>query len=205
MTFSLSWNQTRFFTSVNHLAQCPTPAREVVLLGRSNAGKSSTLNALCGQRQLARVSRTPGRTQMLNYFTLMATKESANAEPGYLVDAPGFGYAQADRRQRQQWQTLVDDYLATREALMGMVLISDIRHAPSGFDLQYLHWAQRAPLPSLWLLNKADKLRQHARQQSCQKLQHQFPQQRILPFSALRLYQLETVREAIAQLFQSSE
>lgn len=117
--------------------------------GRSNAGKSSTLNTITAQGKLARTSRTPGRTQLINYFALGNNR--------YLVDLPGFGYAKVARNIKSQWDELLDCYLRQRRSLRGIVLVSDIRHPLSEFDQQMIIWAADADIPLLLLLNKADK------------------------------------------------
>lgn len=128
----------------------PDLGREVAFAGRSNAGKSSVLNRITGQRGLARTSKTPGRTQLLNYFRI--------TEQACLVDLPGYGYAKTDRATRDAWQSQVEGYLAGRRALAGVVLVMDIRHPFQPFDEQMIQWADAASMPMLILLNKADKL-----------------------------------------------
>ena len=122
---------------------------EVVLAGRSNAGKSSALNALCNQHGLARVGKTPGRTQLINLFDL------GNAR---LADLPGYGYAAVARDLRNGWGRLIAAYLDQRENLRGVVVIMDIRHPLTPLDLQMLDWARHRGLPCHVLLAKADKL-----------------------------------------------
>ena len=129
---------------------------EVALAGRSNAGKSSCLNRLAGHRQLARVSKTPGRTQLLNFFDV--------AGGGRLVDLPGYGYAKAGRDAQQRWQQDVNAYLNYREALSGLVIVMDIRRPFSELDQELIDWACESELPLHLLLNKADKLKSGARQ-----------------------------------------
>ena len=145
-----------FLVSAARLDQCPDDlVPEVAFVGRSNAGKSSVLNRLSGERQLARVSRTPGRTQLLNFFSL--------SEGGRFVDLPGYGYASAPLQTRQRWQRELERYLTHRPNLRGMVLVTDIRHPTKDTDLHMIDWARAATLPTLVLLNKCDKLRSGAR------------------------------------------
>jgi len=155
--------------------------REVAFAGRSNAGKSSVLNRITGQRSLARTSKTPGRTQLLNYFRI-------NAD-ACLVDLPGYGYAKTDRGTRDAWQREVEGYLSSRSALIGVVLVMDIRHPFQPFDEQMIAWARASDMPLLLLLNKADKLgfgaASTALQQARQHLKDT-PQVHPLLFSALR-------------------
>lgn len=128
----------------------PDRGREVAFAGRSNAGKSSVLNRLTGQRGLARTSKTPGRTQLLNFFRI--------DDDSCLVDLPGYGYAKTGRATRDAWQDEVEGYLASRQALVGVVLVMDIRHPFQPFDEQLVAWSRAADMPLLVLLNKADKL-----------------------------------------------
>lgn len=140
----------RFLMSGAHLEQLPPPDRpEVAFAGRSNAGKSSALNRVCGQKGLARVSNTPGRTQLVNFFELTQ---------GRLVDLPGYGYAKVPPQVRRDWGTLVTGYIQSRECLRGLVLVMDARHPLTDFDRQMLAWALDQNLPCHVLLTKSDKL-----------------------------------------------
>jgi GTP-binding protein len=123
---------------------------EVAFAGRSNAGKSSALNAICDQTGLARTSKTPGRTQLLNVFALDAERR--------LVDLPGYGYAKVPEKLREQWRQAIDDYLRGRESLRGIVLIMDSRHPLKDFDRQMLAFCHNMDLPCHVLLTKSDKL-----------------------------------------------
>lgn len=144
-------HQASFLQSAQTLTQCPTDAGlEVAFAGRSNAGKSSAINRLTGQSTLARTSKTPGRTQLINFFQLDDERR--------LVDLPGYGYAKVEKQKRNQWQKDLDDYLAGRESLVGLVLLMDIRHPLKDFDLMLINWAAEAELPLHILLTKADKL-----------------------------------------------
>ncbi|HRN62185.1 MAG TPA: ribosome biogenesis GTP-binding protein YihA/YsxC [Luteimonas sp.] len=130
----------------------PDGGAEVAFAGRSNAGKSSALNALCQQNALARVSKTPGRTQQLVYFELPPH------ENRYLVDLPGYGYAKVPLALREHWQAFLDQWFHDRFALRGLVVVMDIRHPLKDYDLQMLGYAMRRGLPAHALLTKADKL-----------------------------------------------
>ena len=148
--------EAEFVTSAASLAQCPRDELpEVAVAGRSNAGKSSVLNRITGNRRLARTSKTPGRTQLLNFFT--------TRPGGRLVDLPGYGFAKASRDKRQTWQKHVEDYLSHRDNLIGMLLVMDIRHPFQPFDEQLIEWARESQLALHILLNKADKLKHGAR------------------------------------------
>lgn len=140
-----------FHTTVAHLRDLPQDSRrEVAFAGRSNAGKSSAINTLANHTRLAFVSKTPGRTQHLNYFGLEEGK--------YLVDLPGYGFAKAPEEIRSQWEGLLAPYLRYREALAGLVLIMDSRHPLTDLDLQMLDWFAQTRKPIHVLLSKADKL-----------------------------------------------
>lgn len=148
----IDYRRARFLTSAPGLRQCPPDSGvEVAFAGRSNAGKSSAINALTGQRKLARTSKTPGRTQLLNFFAL-------DDESRRLVDLPGYGFAQVPLAVKEEWQRNLDEYLTSRESLRGLVLLMDIRHPLQPFDTHMLAWAQRSDMPVHVLLTKADKL-----------------------------------------------
>ncbi|KAA2284005.1 ribosome biogenesis GTP-binding protein YihA/YsxC [Arenimonas fontis] len=143
--------RARYLTSVHQLRQLPPDAgREVAFAGRSNAGKSSALNALAGQGGLARVSKTPGRTQALNYFAL--------GEGRCLVDLPGYGYAKVPEAMREAWGRVIDGYFRQRRSLVGLVVVMDVRHPLRDYDRQMLDYAAARGLPAHCLLTKADKL-----------------------------------------------
>lgn len=145
-----------FHTTVAHLRDLPTDATaEVAFAGRSNAGKSSAINTLAGRVRLAFVSKTPGRTQHLNYFTLGDGK--------YLVDLPGYGYAKAPEAVRAQWEGLIGPYLQGRSPLTGLVVIMDSRHPMTDLDRRLIDWFRPTGRPIHVLLSKSDKL---SRQQS---------------------------------------
>ncbi len=144
-----------FLTAAARLEQAPPDSgREVAFAGRSNAGKSSAINALCYQRQLAKTSKTPGRTQQLVFFALDATRR--------LVDLPGYGYAKVSESVKHQWQLLMGSYLEERRSLTGIVIVMDIRHPLTEFDRQMLAWGRRKDLDMLLLLTKSDKLKRAA-------------------------------------------
>ena len=124
--------------------------REVAFAGRSNAGKSSALNAMCNQHRLAKTSKTPGRTQQLVYFEVQPER--------YLVDLPGYGYAKVPMDLKAHWQAFINGWLQERQALAGLVIVMDIRHPLREFDLKMLDYAHARALPAHCLLTKADKL-----------------------------------------------
>jgi len=134
----------------NHRQLPPDQGAEVAFAGRSNAGKSSCLNALVQQNALARVSKTPGRTQQLVFFDVAPQK--------HLVDLPGYGYAKVPQDLQAHWQQFLDGYFSTRDALQGLVVIMDIRHPLKDYDRQMLGYAASRGLPAHAVLTKADKL-----------------------------------------------
>ena len=145
------FQQATFLTTVAHLRDLPQDAvREVAFAGRSNAGKSSAINTLAGRVRLAYVSKTPGRTQHLNYFTL--------ADGRYFVDLPGYGYAKAPAEIRAQWEGLIGPYLSKRQQLAGLVVIMDIRRPLTDLDLRLIDWFRPTGRPIHILLSKADKV-----------------------------------------------
>ena len=145
----------------------PDGGAEVAFAGRSNAGKSSALNALCQQNALARVSKTPGRTQQLVYFGLPPHENK------YLVDLPGYGYAKVPLALREHWQAFIDQWFQDRVALRGLVVVMDIRHPLKEYDLQMLGFAMRRGLPAHALLTKADKLSRGAAGNTVQTVRRQ--------------------------------
>ncbi|GAB3630079.1 GTP-binding protein [Pandoraea terrae] len=150
-------HQAKFFTTVNHLRDLPpTAVPEVAFAGRSNAGKSSAMNILCNQKRLAFASKTPGRTQHINYFEIANAK--AEHTYGYLVDLPGYGYAQVSGGAKLHWQQLLGDYLVQRPQLRGLVLVMDSRRPFTELDLRLVEWFLPTGRPIHALLTKADKL-----------------------------------------------
>lgn len=150
---SLTYTNTHFVKSAAKLAQCPDDVlREVAFAGRSNAGKSSALNTLTQNKKLARTSKTPGRTQLINYFQLGET-------PLCLVDLPGYGFAKVPVAKKNEWQKELGNYLDNRDPLVGLVLLMDIRHPLKDFDNSMLDWAGKKGMPVHILLTKSDKLK----------------------------------------------
>ncbi len=125
---------------------------EVAFAGRSNAGKSSALNTLTNQRGLARISKTPGRTQLINVFEIAENKR--------LIDLPGYGFAKVPLEMKKKWQKALGEYLEKRECLRGLVILMDIRHPLKDLDMDLIQWAADSELPVLALLTKSDKLSQ---------------------------------------------
>ncbi|RKP45699.1 ribosome biogenesis GTP-binding protein YihA/YsxC [Pararobbsia silviterrae] len=148
-------HRSRFLTTVNHLKDLPATVRpEVAFAGRSNAGKSTAINILCNQKRLAFASKTPGRTQHINYFSVGPQDEPV----GYLVDLPGYGYAQVSGDVKFHWQHLLSDYLHARHQLRGLVLLMDARRPCTELDMELLDWFAPTRKPIHVLLTKSDKL-----------------------------------------------
>lgn len=198
----------RFADTVAKLVQLnranPHGLPEVAFVGRSNAGKSSCINALCNQKRLAFSSRTPGRTQALNLFAVGPVKAP---EPlGFLVDTPGYGFATASPEAKRSWQSLAGDYMTKRQSLAGIVLMVDIRRGLTDLDRQLLEWIPGA-VPLVLVLTKADKL---SRQQGLEVrrklgaepvLQNREGPVLVQLFSALNRSGLESLRAMIDVLF----
>lgn len=161
----LNYQTARFLTSAPTLAQCPPDSgAEVAFAGRSNAGKSSAINTLTRQKALARISKTPGRTQLINFFTL---GDDADRR---LVDLPGYGFAKVPEQVKLEWQRHLSDYLQRRASLRGLVLVMDVRHPLSEFDQTLLGWADDKSMPVHILLTKADKLKRGAAASALQQV-----------------------------------
>ncbi|HCC44530.1 MAG TPA: YihA family ribosome biogenesis GTP-binding protein [Gammaproteobacteria bacterium] len=167
---SLQFNSANFLTSATNLSQCPPDTgAEVAFCGRSNSGKSSAINALTRKKSLARTSKTPGRTQMINFFSI---NESCR-----LVDLPGYGYAKVPTAVKQHWEKHLDDYLRARSCLKGAILLVDIRHPIKEFDETMIDWCLQVELPLHILLTKADKLKTGAQQNSLLSLRQRLSQE----------------------------
>lgn len=196
------FSQAQFFTTVNHLRDLPLHGgKEVAFAGRSNAGKSSAINTLANHTRLAFTSKTPGRTQHINYFSLGSNR--------FLVDLPGYGYAKVPPDVRAHWEGLLSTYLQSREQLCGLVVIMDARHPLTELDQQMLAWFIPTGKPVHILLTKADKL---SRQQSTQILREvkvlldeHFPGCTVQLFSSLKKTGPEEAEAMIASWFAEEE
>jgi GTP-binding protein len=155
------YRQAQFLISAGNARQFPHDGMEVAFAGRSNAGKSSAINTLCDNKGLARTSKTPGRTRLVNFFQLDETRR--------LVDLPGYGFAKVPIAMKNEWEKLMTQYLSEQSALNGLVIIMDIRHPLNDFDWQMLEWCQHYQLPVHILLTKADKIKRGAQQNSLLK------------------------------------
>jgi GTP-binding protein len=152
-TSNINLNKATFTISAPDISKLSADTGiEVAFAGRSNAGKSSALNTLTNQRGLARISKTPGRTQLINVFDIGENKR--------LVDLPGYGFAKVPLAMKKKWQKALGEYLQQRESLKGLVVLMDIRHPLKDLDKDLIHWAADSDLPILVLLTKSDKLSQ---------------------------------------------
>jgi GTP-binding protein len=167
---------------------------EVAFAGRSNAGKSSAINSVCDQSRLARASKTPGRTQLLNFFAV---------EPNvYLVDLPGYGFAKVPLEIKNKWQRELEQYLRQREQLVGLILLSDIRHPLKEFDRMMIEWAVKSNLPLHLLLTKSDKLKRGAAQNTLLKVSEELKELSdvsVQLFSSVKKTGLDEVKSKISK------
>lgn len=151
----------RFVISAAKPSEFPAPTLpELAVVGRSNVGKSSLINALVGQDGLARTSRTPGRTRLVNWFEVSAREDRTKF---FLVDLPGYGYAAVDKTTRESWRPLIESYLEKREALRGVLLLIDIRRGVQEEELDFVPWLAQREVPILVALTKGDKLPKNKR------------------------------------------
>jgi len=170
--------RTRFTVSAPDFARCPSECGpEIGFCGRSNAGKSSALNALTGQKNLARTSKTPGRTQLINFFEVPKTG-------GFLIDLPGYGFAKVPNALKRNWEQNVSEFLAKRRTLLGLILLMDIRNAMTSLDLKLLKFADHQEIDTLLLLTKCDKLSRSQAIKSNVEVSKKRPQSTVLNFSS---------------------
>ncbi len=196
------FRQAQFLTSASQASQFPEQQTiEVAFAGRSNAGKSSAINTLCEQTALARISKTPGRTQLINFFSI--------DEQRLLVDLPGYGYAKVPEKMRREWQKLMEAYLGKRQQLRGLVVIMDIRHPLKDYDLQMLEWCDYMHTPVHVLLTKADKLKRGAASKQLLGVRKAIKEAgyevSVQTFSALNKSGLEQLQRVLNQWFELGE
>jgi GTP-binding protein len=194
-TFPLA--QAAFTMSVHDPKELPKAgAPEIAFAGRSNAGKSSAINTLAGRRRLAFVSKTPGRTQLINFFSL-----GGNA---FLVDLPGYGYAGVPGEVREHWRHLVGTYVGTRESLAAVVVVMDVRHPLTDLDRTLLDWLREAGRNTHVLLTKADKLSRQAQQSTLAKVRRalaaDYPDASVQLFSSLKREGIEEAARILSRL-----
>ena len=194
----LNYPTARFVISAPTLALCPDDTgAEVAFAGRSNAGKSSAINALTQQNALARTSRTPGRTQLINFFSVM------NDESRRLVDLPGYGYAKVPESVKLEWQKHLAEYLRNRFSLRGLVLLMDVRHPLTEFDQMMLNYADQREMPVHILLTKSDKLKKGPASAALQKVRSRLKEWEDLVsvqlFSSLKRDGVDTLSKKLDQ------
>lgn len=196
------YHQAKFINSSPHLKDTP-PDRglEVAFAGRSNAGKSSAINTLTRQNALARISKTPGRTQMLNFFEINERQR--------FVDLPGYGYAKVPLAVKKKWHELMETYLTSRKSLCAIILVMDVRHPLTEFDWQMIEWCEHTGLPLHILLTKVDKLTYGAAKNTLLQVQKElkdasFPLT-IQLFSSLKKAGIDEVHAALDRLFNPVE
>lgn len=192
------YHQAKFMISSPSLKDTPADmGKEVAFAGRSNAGKSSAINTLTRQNSLARTSKTPGRTQMLNFFEIN--------EQQRFVDLPGYGYAKVPLEVKNKWHQLMEIYLTQRKSLCAIVLVMDVRHPLTDFDWQMIEWGQHTGLPLHLLLSKADKLTYGAAKNTLLQVQRELKDINIpltaQLFSALKKTGIDEVHLALDKLF----
>ncbi|OLQ95752.1 YihA family ribosome biogenesis GTP-binding protein [Vibrio ponticus] len=163
MSVKINYQNTHFITSAPDIRHLPEDEGiEIAFAGRSNAGKSSSLNRLTNQKSLAKTSKTPGRTQLINLFKV--------TDGCHIVDLPGYGFAQVPLEMKKKWQKSLGEYLQKRQCLKGLVVLMDIRHPMKDLDQQLIFWAVDSGIPVQVLLTKADKLKSGARKAAVLKI-----------------------------------
>ncbi|HYX66648.1 MAG TPA: ribosome biogenesis GTP-binding protein YihA/YsxC [Burkholderiales bacterium] len=183
-----------FQRAAGSLAELPPEGPpEIAFAGRSNVGKSSAINALLGRRNLARTSKTPGRTQTINFYGI--------GREARFVDLPGYGFARAPLALRAQWRSLVGGYLEGRASLQAVVLLMDARHPLTALDLQLVGWLSGAPLVAL--LSKADKLSRSEQARVLAAVGQRLPGARVALFSSVTRQGVEAVRDLLQQSLQA--
>lgn len=197
------YQQAIFLKSAAKVSQLPEDSGyEVAFAGRSNAGKSSALNCLTGIKNLARVSKTPGRTQLINLFTI-------HDENRRLVDLPGYGYAKVDQQTKLDWQKNLAHYLEVRQCLRGLILLMDIRHPLKEIDKTMADWAIQKPMPVHILLTKADKLSKSQVQSTVLQVQKQYELWQdwvsVQAFSSLKKEGVDTLIGVLNRWFELPE
>ena len=150
-----------YLTSSPDYTKCPAADRpEYAFIGRSNVGKSSLINMLCNNDKLAKTSNTPGKTQMINHFEITGVTEAVKEVHWYLVDLPGYGFAQTSVQNRRRWEQMIENYLKKRENLLLVFVLIDVRHSPQKIDIEFLSRLRKWDVPLSLVFTKADKVTQ---------------------------------------------
>lgn len=196
----LNFNQTRFVTSAPDITKLPPDEGiEIAFVGRSNAGKSTALNKLTNIKNLAKTSKTPGRTQLINLFEVTENKK--------IVDLPGYGFADVPLTVKKKWQRSLTEYLQKRKCLKVVVVLMDIRHPLKDFDRQIISWATLANLNVVLLLTKADKLKLNAKRKAVQEVKKLLIEfgatYEVIPFSSLSGEGVEQLKNVLNMYFES--
>lgn len=201
-TTAVNLHRAAFTISAPDIRKLPQDTGiEVAFAGRSNAGKSSALNTLTNQKSLARTSKTPGRTQLINVFEIAPNKR--------LIDLPGYGFAKVPLEMKKKWQKALGEYLEKRDCLKGLVVLMDIRHPLKDLDLDLIHWAADSEIPVLALLTKADKLSQGKRSAEVLKVKKELAKLnadiKVQAFSSLKRTGAEQANTVICDWFNTDE
>ncbi len=196
---AIDYRKTRFLTSSPDLARLPKDLGiEIAFAGRSNAGKSSALNTICDQSNLAKTSKTPGRTRLINLFQVL--------KDFTLVDLPGYGYAKVSDSMKREWQKSMSEYLQKRMALRGLVVVMDIRHPLKDHDRLIIDWSIAANLPCLLLLTKCDKIGINKSKEIIGELKYQLSEFggnfTLIAFSSLKKIGVEETRQVLTSWYQ---
>ena len=184
-------HNVRFVKSITRLDQKPNPSLpEIAVIGRSNVGKSSLINTLFNRKNLAKISSTPGKTRLINYFSVDNTL--------YFVDLPGYGYAKLSKKMRQDWQRDIENYLKNNHFLKLVFLILDSRHEVMENDRMMIEWLDFFDVPFIFILTKSDKISNNQYRETSTKLRNNFPDREILKFSSKN----RTGREELLQMLE---
>ena len=200
MSNIILFNKTSFLTSAPSIKQSPADeGKEVAFAGRSNAGKSSVINTLTDNKKLARTSKTPGRTQLLNFFSL--------SEDRRLVDLPGYGFAKVPIIVKRNWDRNLAGYLQERQSLVGVVILMDIRHPLQKYDWQIIRWASESKMPIHLLLTKSDKLTRGAINNVLLSVEEELAKEKlsasftIQAFSSIKKFGLDELKQKLTIWF----
>jgi GTP-binding protein len=185
-------HNVHFLKSVTHLGQRPSPSRpEIAVIGRSNVGKSSLINALFNRKNLAKISSTPGKTRLINYFSI--------DDQLYFVDLPGYGFAKLPKRLRQEWQNSIEGYLKDNQLLKLVFLLLDSRHEIMENDRLMINWLDYYEVPFMLVLTKTDKISNNQYRTINSKIGNEYPDRKILRFSSKN----KTGREEILRILEN--